>query len=204
MKWRKIDKEAVQAPATGTYRDWKPQLAEEAKCQCVYCCIHEADFGGIRNFHVEHYKPQSMFPALKNAYNNLFYACGVCNVFKSDDWPSELASGDLSQIGYPDPARVDYSQFLRVNQHSGVVASDCVTGKYVIERLHLNRPHLIGLRAWTELIRRLDQVNAEIKALVDVGIPASESEAVMRTLLDINSLMLQLTRARPYAPDQLK
>lgn len=204
MKWRLVDKKSVKAPTTGVYGDWKPQLAQEAECQCVYCCIHEANFGGIRNFHVEHYKPQSKFPALKNTYNNLFYACGVCNVFKSNDWPNELANGDFSQIGYPDPSQVEYGQFLTVDPYSGVVNSESVTGKYIIERLHLNRPHLIGLRAWSELVRRLEQVNDDFRVLIDAGIPGQESEAVMRTLHAINSLMLQLTKVRPYAPDQLK
>lgn len=204
MKWRLIDKKSVQAPKVGSYGDWKPQLAQEAEYQCVYCCIHEVQFGGIRNFHVEHYKPQSKFPALKDTYSNLFYACGVCNIFKSNDWPRELATGDFSQAGYPDPSQVDYEQFLKVDKYSGVVASGNITGKYVIERLHLNRPHLIGLRAWAELFRRLEQVTAEIAVLVDAGIPASETKAVMRTLGDLSSLMLKLTRVRPYAPDQLK
>ena len=204
MKWRLIDKTSVQAPTTGTYGDWKPQLAQEASYQCVYCCIHEAKFGGIRNFHVEHYKPQSKFLALKNTYSNLFFSCGVCNVFKSDDWPGELTSGDFSKVGYPDPSRVDYSQFLQVDRYSGVVSSATVTGKYVIERLHLNRPHLVGLRAWTYLFLRLEQAVAELKVLLDKGIPVSENESVMRNLIAINDLMFQMTKARPYAPDQLR
>lgn len=204
MKWRLVDKKSVQSPTTGTYSDWKPQLAQEAKCQCVYCCIHESHFGGIRNFHVEHYKPQSKFPTLKNTYSNLFYACGVCNVFKSNDWPCELPNGDLSQAGYPDPSQVDYGQFLSVDQYSGVATSESRAGKYIIERLHLNRPHLIGLRAWSALVRRLETVNAEFKALVDTGVPELETAAVMRSLVAINSLMLQLAKVRPYAPDQLR
>lgn len=204
MKWRKIDKVSVLAPKTGSYSDWKPQLAEEAQCQCVYCCIHESDFGGIRNFHVEHYKPQSKFPLLKNTYSNLFYACGICNIFKSNDWPNELVGGDFSQFGYPDPSQVDYGQFLIIDQYTGTLSSESVAGKYVIERLHLNRPHLIGLRAWSELVRRLEQVNTEFKVLIDSGFAASDSEAVMRALHAINALMLKLTKVRPYAPDQLK
>ncbi len=203
MKWRLIDKKSVQAPKTGSYGDWKPQLAQEGEYQCVYCCIHEASFGGIRNFHVEHYRPQSKFSTLKNTYSNLFYACGVCNILKSDDWPRELIKGDFTQSGYPDPSQVDYGHILEVNHHSGVVTSNSITGKYIIERLHLNRPHLIGLRAWSEIIQRLKRVNIEISVLIDAGIKGSECEAVMRTLLDINSLMFQLASIRPYAPDQL-
>lgn len=204
MKWRIVEKDLTQIPKTGSYSNWKPQLADEAKYQCVYCCIHESNFGGIRNFHVEHYKPQSKFPTLKDAYSNLFYACGVCNIFKSDDWPGELASDDFSQAGYPDPSRVDYGQLLKVDRFSGIVSSGSSTGKYLIERLHLNRPHLIGLRAWAELVLRLEQVNDEFKILIDVGIPSSESGATMRTLQAIAELLIQLTKVRPYAPDQIK
>jgi hypothetical protein len=204
MKWRIIKKNPSQTPSTGSYSDWKPQLAKEANFQCVYCCIHEANFGGIRNFHVEHLKPQSKFPTLINSYSNLFYACGVCNVFKSNDWPNDLAGDDFSKAGYPDPSQVDYNEFIEINSHNGSLTSKSPAGKYVIERLHLNRPHLVSLRAWTKLIERLKNINTEITEIINTGATPTETDAIIQTLLSINTLLFKLNNSRPYSPDQLR
>ena len=59
-------KEKTQQPTKGKYSDWKEILAEEGFNQCVYCAIPDACFGGIRNFHVEHYRPKSKFKKLEN------------------------------------------------------------------------------------------------------------------------------------------
>lgn len=74
MNWKRIPKENSSQPSTGTYKDWKELLSVEGFHQCVYCSISEAEFGGIRNFHVEHYKPKSLpaFASLVNTYTNLF------------------------------------------------------------------------------------------------------------------------------------
>ena len=59
MEWFKIFKENSVQPKTGKYSDWKEIIADECKHQCVYCALSESRFGGIRNFHVEHYRPKS-------------------------------------------------------------------------------------------------------------------------------------------------
>lgn len=205
MKWRIVDKTTAKIPTTGIYNQWKPQLAKEAGSQCVYCCIPESKFGGIRNFHVEHYRPKSLFPALTNVYGNLFYACGVCNIFKSDDWPSEHADGRYDLAAYPDPSIVDYSSFLQVDDLSGKVSSDTFTGKYLIERLHLNRPQMIGLRAVTSLFARIDATTKDIRELWDAGkIADADKAAVTDLLFALYEVSRKFSEAKPYGPDQLK
>ena len=66
MNWKRVPKEKSNQPAKGTYSDWKVDLSKEGFHQCVYCTITEHSFGGIRNFHVEHFKPKSVFPELLN------------------------------------------------------------------------------------------------------------------------------------------
>ena len=63
MNWIIIVKDPERLPRRGNYRnqEWKQQLAEKGHNQCVYCAIHENIMGGIRNFHVEHYRPKSIF-----------------------------------------------------------------------------------------------------------------------------------------------
>jgi hypothetical protein len=144
MQWFRIPKESSTKPNTGKYySDWKEPLSIEGRGQCVYCTISLRSFGGIRNFHVEHYRPKgaNKFPELENEYSNLFFACSICNGFKGDDWKSE-PSTYLDNNAYPDPSKVNYSEFLfQTNLY--LIDSKYITGRYIIQKLFLNRPQLI-------------------------------------------------------------
>lgn len=143
MNWKRIPKENSSQPSTGTYKDWKELLSVEGFHQCVYCSISEAEFGGIRNFHVEHYKPKSLpaFASLVNTYTNLFFACAICNSFKSNDWLGEPTK-ELNTPCYPDPSVVDYSELFCVND-VGILVGNNLAAKYLIQKIYLNRPQLI-------------------------------------------------------------
>ncbi|MBX3282445.1 MAG: HNH endonuclease [Acidobacteria bacterium] len=166
MEWRRIDKSQSEEPTNGTYRDWKPQLATEGEHRCVYCSIHDNRWGGERIFHVEHFKPKSKFKALINSYANLFYACPVCNVFKSDSW-FDAPVGDWTVCHYPDPSEYNYGEFFVVdvtNQLTGVNA----VGKFLIERLHLNRKHLIIERRKEIVEDKLTSLHGEIDRIINL------------------------------------
>lgn len=142
MNWFRVPKEnAPQALQGKHYWDWKEDLSKEGREQCVYCTININTFGGIRNFHVEHYRPKSKNPELVDDYANLFFACSICNGFKSDDWKNEPSS-TFNNSSYPDPSKVDYSSILTLNLEQ-IVESEYLTGKYIIHKLFLNRPQLI-------------------------------------------------------------
>jgi hypothetical protein len=204
--WRKIGKPypLPDAPAGG-YRAWKPDLAREANARCVYCCIHESKFGGARNFHVEHYRPKSLRPDLKDNYGNPFYACAICNCFKSDDWPADPVEGDLDGPGYPDPSLTDYSTFLEVERTTGLVRSHCRTGKYLIERLHLNRAQMTGLRM---VLGQLDRLNAVVKLIGQFSlagqIPSEMKDQVIDMLVNVAQLNQKISSARPYAEGETR
>lgn len=205
MKWQLIDKTAVQIPTGGTYSQWKPQLAREGGSRCVYCCIPESKFGGSRNFHVEHYRPKSIFPKLTNEYGNLFYACGICNIFKSDDWPADHQLGSYTRAAYPDPSLVNYSDFLNVDEPSGMVESQTFTGRYVIERLHLNRPQMVGLRAMSALVGRIDVAKKELQELWEAGaVHDNNKDEVMDLLFALVGMWKKVSEAKPYSVDQLR
>lgn len=146
MKWKRIPKETSAQPAAGKYSDWKHLLAEEGFHQCVYCALHDASFGE-RNFHVEHYKPKSnyRFRHLEHVFANLFYACPVCNVFKSDSWP-RAPKKDHSLEAYPNPSTCDYSDLFEVSTASGQITGKFIASRFVIARLHLNREQLVTER----------------------------------------------------------
>lgn len=141
--WQIINKTNSIQPATGRYNDptWKTQIAEECNHRCIYCSIHENQFGGIDNFHVEHYKPKSRFGGLINDIRNLFLACAICNRFKKDDWPNN-PDDEFTLPSYPDPSKVDYMILFTVHSNGNLVGN-YLTSRYIIERIYLNRPQLI-------------------------------------------------------------
>lgn len=143
--WKRIPKEVATVPTTGGYSDWKPNLSVEGFHQCVYCFVNESYFGGIRNFHVEHYRPKKKFEALTNVYSNLFYACSICNSFKSDDWPNE-PNFEYNISFYPDPSIVDYSEIFEIDMVTFYVKGKNVTTEYIVNKLFLNRKQLVIYR----------------------------------------------------------
>ncbi|HVY06512.1 MAG TPA: HNH endonuclease [Burkholderiales bacterium] len=206
MTWRRVEKERSRHPSRGTYLDWKPELAEEGFHQCVYCAIAEASFGGIRNFHVEHYRPKSRFPALRNSYPNLFFACAICNTFKGDDWPRE-PNDDHSVCAYPDPSRYSYAEQINVDTSTFCLVAKTTSAKYLVERLYLNRPQLIIER---RLQYALDSIRGfrnffqsalpRLKDQTDTELIRSMLEKILR-VTDICDSLLQ---SRPYTDAETK
>jgi len=144
MKWTVIQKtENAQLESFG-YQDprVKAFLRKEGRLRCVYCAVHENALGGFQAFHVEHYRPKSRFKDLEHKLSNLFYACPICNRFKSNDWPDEPHE-EYSNCSYPDPSKVDYTVLFELNQEDGFIEGLYPASKYIIERLYFNRPQLI-------------------------------------------------------------
>ncbi|NTU79098.1 MAG: hypothetical protein HGA45_06805 [Chloroflexales bacterium] len=133
----------TSVPKLKNYKGYKKYLRKDFTYKCIFCAIHENEFGGYRNFHVEHHKPKSLFPGLITTYSNLTYSCCVCNVYKGVEWPSDdpLADG----VGFPDPCECDYDEQFSVNA-DGVVTGSTPIGKYLVETLHLNRKHITSIR----------------------------------------------------------
>ena len=208
MKWSRVVKGT--APTSGTYRDWKPQLATEGGHRCVYCCIPEGAFGGLRNFHVEHLRPKSLYRHLENTYGNLFFACAVCNSFKGDDW-IEVASLPPTKPCYPDPSVTDYAYVFSVSYSDGRVAGTCVAGDYLVERLFLNRPQLVVERRLSNMGVRL---SAELKLVEDALAKAlspgastgvrKKAVALLRRTTKLSVLVAGYSKVVPYGAADLR
>ena len=112
-----------------TYSKYKPYLKEEFGRQCIYCRKVDVDLDPSA-FHVDHYKPKSLYPHLKTEYTNLFYSCAHCNIFKNDH-PSSNAQDEI-----PNPCSHVMSQHLRFSgdQIDGLTEN----GKFTEELLRLN------------------------------------------------------------------
>lgn len=130
--------------AFSNYRHYKSRLREDFSYCCVYCTVHENEWGGPRHFHVEHFRPKSTFPDLETDYDNLMYACDVCNCYKGDDWPSDDPTADGK--GYLDPCQCDFQEHFEEEPSTGQVRGLTLPAVYMVESLHLNRKHLVRLR----------------------------------------------------------
>src|SRR5579872_1587365 len=171
MNWKQITNGLRIQPDEGEYPDWKEQIAKDCFYQCVYCSINEANWGGIDHYHIDHFRPKSNpeFEHLRNDITNLFYACPVCNRFKSDDWPGEP---DLNTATYPDPSAVDIGTLVDFDEFSFKISGKYVSARYLIWRLYLNRPQLIYERRESTLRQKeLDLFNEVKELLFDMSDP---------------------------------
>jgi hypothetical protein len=209
MRWIKVNKEAAIQPTSGTYKAWKEQIAKEGRHQCVYCAIHEALFGGVRNFHIEHYKPKSIFKQLENDIKNLFYSCPVCNTFKGDAWPDD-PKDDHSNSSFPDPSKVDYNELFEVDFSSGLLKGKFSASTYMIESLNLNRPQLILERktfAAFQKVRSVADSRNDVLLLLSKIQDHAKRDYFFNRLVQIYGklieLSIELRRLRPYESDDL-
>jgi 5-methylcytosine-specific restriction endonuclease McrA len=212
MKWRQIVKDPAKKPNHGTtYKHWKEFLAEEGYNQCVYCAVHDSALGGIRNFHVEHYKPKAdpRFAHLENDYSNLFYACPICNSFKGDDWPADPRINH-SNICYPNPSRVNYCSLFDTDNNLMLIRGKNVAARYLIAKLHLNRTQLILARREHRLAEKADEIcktsRSLIEALrVDTTQKGRDLMAKLGTLMtDFYHYKTKLHSQTPYTKKQTK
>lgn len=191
MNWKKINKDPQKQPTNGTYSDWKPLLASEGFNQCVYCAIHENSMGGIRNFHIEHYRPKSKFADKENDYCNLFYSCPICNTFKSNDWPNEPVV-DNSIAAYPNPSEVDYNTLFNIDIHKGLIDGKNIAAKYIQQKIFLNRPQLITERRIYFLFRRGTEEIEETKNLLKMIANNEDYRAYSEIFMDLSTELIKL------------
>lgn len=199
LKWFRVDKSKTLQPE-GKYSQWKGIVRDECLGQCVYCAINEAGFGGVRNFHIDHYRPKKTFDNLRDAISNLFYACSICNSFKGADWPAEPIS-DHSVPAYPNPSEIDYSEIFEASAR-GVVTSRYAAGRYVIERLYINRPQMIMARRRMQLVGEIER---DSKVLLDHlskgAIPTDLMPGVADILNQCIRAVAGLQKISPYEPE---
>ncbi len=206
LKWFRIPKENSVQPKAGKYSDWKEIIADECKHQCIYCTLSESRFGGIRNFHVEHYRPKSKtkFAHLINDIKNLFLACSICNTFKGNDWPAE-PKRDLSNISYPDPSMIDYSELFTYIDPCGEIKGKYIASKYLVEKLFLNRPQLILERRYFNLIfcfenyqNYCDKMETILEKF-NTSIQLKYLKEYIKLFNELSKIITQLDKLPPYS-----
>lgn len=200
MHWKLINKQKDSQPSSGKYSDWKEQIAKECFYQCVYCSIHEAQFGGIDHYHIDHFKPKSKFPEDEDNILNLFYACPICNRFKSDDWPGEP---ELNALSYINPSVFDYTDLFEINENF-IIIGKYIAANYIILRLYLNRAQLIMERRESAARAKEIRLRESINSLI-VTTGKFDSQCAINALIEITSIynnLLELEQkkreVRPY------
>jgi len=82
------------------------------------CCYCEAKVDAVSYRHVEHFRPQSIFPRLAYKWSNLLFACERCNsTHKGDRFPLGM-SGTQSQPNRTSPCALD-------DKDDGVLIDPC-------------------------------------------------------------------------------
>jgi len=207
MNWKIVDKSKTVQPKKGSYSDWKEILANEGSYQCVYCAIKDQRLGGIRHFHVEHYKPKSIFPDLTDIITNLYYACPICNVLKSNDWFD--ITNDLNDHQYPDPSNFNYNDLFNLARN-GELESDNNCGKYIIHKLALNRRQLLIDRNFSLLLLGYKAIVNDFRDIRDELINNGSDEAldILRKLVNANDIVIDkkdlMYESAPYSIDDTK
>lgn len=124
--------------------DIKKALIQETNGKCAYC---EASVVAVAHGDIEHIYPKSLEPRKTFAWDNLTFACQICNQNKSDKDP------EATKI--IDPYTVDPSRFIRFFAHF-INSRGTEEGRFTISYLGLDRAALNERRL--EVFRNLTKL----------------------------------------------
>jgi hypothetical protein len=131
----------------GGYRSFRPFVREDFLRQCAFCLFPELLAGGEEDFELDHFRPRYRFPELLNDFYNLYYSCHPCNNIKRDSWPPPVL--EEQGIYFVDLCKENFASHFSVEKDgtwNGLTGS----GNYTIDKLNLNRKHLVTLRGLLE------------------------------------------------------
>lgn len=124
------------------YTRYREYVRTDFKKLCAYCLLSEILASGQENFELDHFRPKSKFAELTNTYENIYYACHVCNKHKWAHWPDEGL--EELEFRFVDFCKENFSDHF--SEIDGIWKAHTKAGVYTVERLRLNRDHLISVR----------------------------------------------------------
>ncbi|WP_368994912.1 HNH endonuclease [Pseudomonas protegens] len=150
------------------YRDNYSKISLDCEHKCVYCDISSEEYGGDE-MHLDHFRPQEHFKDLATHPYNLYLSCPKCNILKTSDWPApKKPKGPtfIGSIGYIDRFEHDCATFLKVDNDGYIVP---ISGpvKYMIVKMHLNRPSRVNVRRRRIIEHRKTMILAGILRLTE-------------------------------------
>jgi hypothetical protein len=116
------------------HKHYKPWLRDEFSFRCVYCLCRETWFpDGEAYFGCDHVWPRSRSTGDISTYDDLVYACGMCNACKKD-FPEALDFGTVA-----------LAEHLEA-QPDGTIRALSPWGEALIDVCALNRSDLVAFR----------------------------------------------------------
>jgi HNH endonuclease len=140
--------------------------------RCGYCGVRERDAGA--ELTLDHYHPSSK-GGIDEAENRV-YCCHACNEFKADFWEPE------SLLRILHPLRDDLPSHM-VENDDGTLRALSETGRFHIDRLHLNRSQLVEHRLERRLIAAAR--SAEARQLEEAAALEQEAEGKRASLEEL-------------------
>ena len=134
--------------------------------KCGYTGCSQMWFGGKRTFQIDHLKPESKYPELRNEYSNLVYCCSYVNRSKWDD----------DSPHYLDPCDADYNVHFE-RDANGCIVAKTKQGQYMLEHMNLDLFRYA-------IIWNLDRLNERIIRLRSIENPSQEVKDLKLELLE--------------------
>jgi hypothetical protein len=190
-----LKKRTQHPPTYKDYKKYKGPLRIDFEHRCAYCGIREAQDGGSKKFHIDHYKPKKKFPLEANNYSNLFYVCSDCNRSKWDYWPNPFQW----LIGHfiINPCDHDVSEHYDITQSEW--KGNTKAARWNIVRLRLNSSRKLNIRedekVFLEMLVDLSQRESELKKIMlKNDLPLDERNIVESSLQKIQREKISLQR----------
>jgi len=125
------------------YSEYRSLVRDDFQECCAYCLLHEDWAAGQENFELDHFRPSFLFPSLEKDFYNLYYACHPCNRLKGRAWPEPSLEAE-GYVFLNFCAEAFSSHFSEDADGSWKPLSR--RAEYTLERLRLNRKHLVRIR----------------------------------------------------------
>ena len=172
------------------YTRYREEAAEDCQHRCVYCDAEADEVGGPEAMQLDHFRPESFpeFAHLINDPRNIHYACGRCNIWKSDWWPARGSDNTHNgSEGFVDPFSQDRLSHFEITPNGTIKPLRAPAG-YLIRLLRLDREFLRKLRELRILKHEWRQRVIAMRQRVEIGeIP--ELGELVRTLEAIETLL---------------
>jgi hypothetical protein len=167
-------RDAYSVKSDGTsyvYSHYRSEIAEDCQHRCVYCDARADEVGGAEAMQLDHFRPESFpeFEHLVNDPRNIHYACGRCNLWKSNFWPARGSTGTHNgSEGFVDPFSHDRRAYFEVLP-DGRIQPLQPPAKYLIRLLRLDREYMRKLREM-RILKHLCRLRvAEVRRKAEAG-----------------------------------
>lgn len=169
-------------PLFSSYKRYKPFLRKEFDYRCAYCAIHEAEDGGSKKFHIDHYLPKNKFKEQECEYTNLLYSCMDCNILKGEyyeNWFSKLKNEYILN-----PCLHDFD--FHYNRDNPMWVGLSNASRWNIQKLRLNSPKQVKIRETRQLFfKKIKELENEIIALKNLNASNTYKNEIETTIFNL-------------------